>query len=537
MFDNDKFFKESPVGVHDQVERHDKIASLIIGRVADIGCGTGSLTQYYKGDYTGYDISIVGIEKAREHRRKTARFLVADCTKKDQFDFYQYDTIVMSEFLEHIENDDEIIKAIEKTAKHQTRIIISVPNGNRVPSPDHVRTFTVAQLKRKFAKLGNLTFYSWTGAKERIIMTIDLRVEQKKEITLGIIAKDEGKGIENAILTTLEYTQDIVVLVDDKTTDETEIIAKKYTDKVFKYTWNNDFSDARNQLTQYVLTEWVLFLDGHEYLERATGLENIKHENHDALMCEIRLESNSIVRYPRLHHKNLKYQDQVHNKLVCENLGNENNILIVHDRIKGQSEESTAEREKQRDEMVIGIMGKQIKEDKKNTRASLHLALHYHARQKLKKAIKYYKLYLKYSSYRGERWYVRFNLSLIYSSLKKSIKAENQTRLMETESPNRWETKFLRGITLMDQKQYNEAVKHLTESLDVVKQESEYKPIVKDYMMIWGNIGEAYYRQQKYYEASEAYRRASQHAKEDELKTLFKRRSKLMMKIEENKRS
>jgi len=534
MFDYNKFFKENPVNVHDQVERHDKVASLIKGQVIDIGCGTGTLAEYYKGDYTGYDISEVAIKKAREHRRKDARFFAGDFTKFNNFDFEQYDTIVLAEFLEHIKDDEVIFESIKKTAVYGTRIIISVPNYNRVPSLDHVRTFTVATLKKRFSKYGNIKFYSWSGATERILMSIDFGVVQEKIITLGIVAKDEAKGIEKAILTSMEYVNDIVILVDDRTKDVTESIAKLYTDKTYLYKWNNNFSEARNELLSKVKTPWVLFIDGHEYLERFSALDNLKELDKDAIMCEIRLESGSTVRYPRLHRSNLKYENQVHNKLGSKNLGNYNNILLVHDRIEGQSKESTAEREKQRDEMVIGIMGKQIKEDKKNVRAALHLALHYHARLDHKKALKYYKQYIKYGEYKPERWFVRFNIALLYSIFKKPIRAENQVRLMETESPGRWETKYMRGITLMDQKNYAEAILYFNGSLEVKKQECEYKPIPRNHSLTWNNIGEAYFNLGKYYEASEAFKRASQLSKDDVFKDLLKRRSKLMVKMAQN---
>jgi len=531
MFDYNKFFEEHPVGVHDQPERHNKIASLCKGKVIDIGCGTGSLTDYFKGDYTGYDISSVAVKKAKEHRRKDARFFCDDFLKFNGFDFEPYDTIIMSEFLEHVESDDVIIESIKQTAHYDTRIIISVPNYDRIPSDDHVRMFTTAELKKKFSGLGAITFHNWLGELGRIIMTIDFKVPQEKVITLGVIAKDEEKGIEKLIISAQEKVHDMMILVDDRTKDKTAEIAKLYTENVHPFTWENDFSLARNVLLKKVKTPWVLFIDGHEYLERATGLENLNELENDALMCEIKLESGSIVRYPRLHKSNLIYTDQVHNKLVCKNLGNFNNIMLVHDRLKGQSDESVAEREKQRDEMVIGIMGKQIKENKKNTRAALHLALHYHARAKLKKAIKYYKQYLKYSNYPGERWYVRFNLSLILSILKKPARAEYQTVLMEKESPNRWETKYLRGITLLDQGEFEKANLYFVKSLDVVKQESEYKPMKRDYSMIWNNIGESFFRLQRYYEAGEGFKRASEHAKDNKQKSLFKRRSKLMFEM------
>jgi len=534
MFDYNKFFKESPLDIHNQPERHDKIASLCKGSVIDIGCGTGSLTEYYKGEYIGYDISSVAITKAREHRRKDARFFAGDFLKLAGFDFGSYSTIVMAEFLEHVIDDDVIIESIKKTASYGTRIIISVPNYKKIPSPDHVRIFTVSKLINKFSELGKITFYNWGGENERIIMTVDFKVPQKKIITLGIIAKDEEKGIEHAILSALEVVDDVIILVDNKTKDATEKIARRYTKNVFLYNWTGDFSAARNELLSKVETPWILFIDGHEYLDWSTGLEDLNESKNDALMCEIRLESKAIVRYPRLHKSKLRYKDAVHNRLTCNNLGNFNNILLVHDRVHGQSSKSVAEREKQRDKMVIGIMGKQLKKNKKNTRAALHLGLHYQARKKRKLAIKNYKLYLRYSNFPGERWYVRFNLAMCYFADKKNVKAEYQTVLMEKESPGRWETNYMRGVYLMNQKKESEAILYFVKSLEVVEQESAYKPIVRDFSIVWNNIGECYFRLQNYYEAGEGFKRGSEHAKDDKFKNLLKRRSQLMFKMAKN---
>jgi len=70
------FFSNSPLNIHDQPERHQTVEKLCRGVVLDIGCGTGSLSEYYKGEYIGFDISKVAIEKAKEGRRKDAKFFM-----------------------------------------------------------------------------------------------------------------------------------------------------------------------------------------------------------------------------------------------------------------------------------------------------------------------------------------------------------------------------------------------------------------------------------------------------------------------------
>ena len=531
MFDYNKFFSENPLDIHNQVERHEKTASLCRGNTIDIGCGTGSLTEYYKGEYHGYDISSVAIEKAREHRRKNASFDVLDITKEKEIDFSDYDTIVLAEFLEHIEYDENIFKSIKNTAKKGTRVIISVPNHKGVQSPDHVREFTVLELRKKLSHLGKVVFVNWIGSDRRILCYVDIGVQKRDLLTLGIIAKNEGKGIERCISSCLEFCDDVVVLVDDTTTDKTAEIARRYTENVFMYEWQNDFSQARNQLLCRVKTPWVLFVDGHEYVKTPLNIENLKASHDQALMCQITLDNGSIVRYPRLHVRELLYENQVHNKLVCDRLGIDKDIMIVHDRVNGQDEESTKAREKQRHEMITGIMGKQIKEDKKNTRASMHLGLHYNARHNYKKAIKYYKMYLKYSTYKGERWYVRFNIVLCYLSLGKTWRAEYHANLLEKESKNRWETKYVLGMCYSVQKDYSRAVKQFVEALGVNEQESEYKPIPRDLSVHWNQIGECFFNLCQYENAGIAFHRASASSDNEVFKKMLFDRGELMNKI------
>jgi len=528
MFNYNKFFSENPVNIHDQPERHSTIAALCGARVLDIGCGTGTLSEYYFGNYHGVDVSSVAIKKAREARRHDARFDVCDTTQKTALNFFDYDTIVMSEFLEHVDNDLILFSDIKENAKPGTKLIISLPNGEAVPSPDHVRTFTAAEILKKFKNFGTVKFIDWPGQKSRLLFTIELGVFSTPILSLAIIAKDEDQGIEQAILSCLPFVDDIVVCVDDSTTDQTAEIAKKYTDNVYMFRWDDDFSAARNFALARVQTPWVLFLDGHEYLKIPPDRDLLQKTSFDAIMCQNQLENGLIIRYPRLHRRNLVYKDKVHNSLVCNNVGAVGDVLIIHDRINSQSAESIEAREKQRHDMLTRIMGAQLKKNKKNTRASMHLGLHFHARKKFKKAIKYYNMYLRYSRNAGERWYIRYNLILCYLSLSRFLFAEYHCHLLEFESQNRWETRYIRGMVFMAQKKFSEAIEFFVSSFESHKQESDYKPIQRDSGVTWNLIGECFFGLGQYYEAGEAFRRSAKTAKNAMLKNLSGRRSKLM---------
>lgn len=84
----------------------------------------------------------------------------------------------------------------------------------------------------------------------------------KTPISIIVIAKNEEEVIEDCLKSVL-WADEIIVVVDDKTTDNTTKIAKKYTKKIFrrKYDW------APNQ-KQFALDrakhDWVFVLDADE---------------------------------------------------------------------------------------------------------------------------------------------------------------------------------------------------------------------------------------------------------------------------------
>ena len=104
----DRFFANFGPDVHLDPVRFSKIAELCRGRVLDIGCGTGNLSDFYKGPYVGFDISEVAIKKAKTLRRKDAAFDAVDFTREIVQNSLKFDTFVMTEFLEHIDKREKL---------------------------------------------------------------------------------------------------------------------------------------------------------------------------------------------------------------------------------------------------------------------------------------------------------------------------------------------------------------------------------------------------------------------------------------------
>lgn len=85
-------------------------------------------------------------------------------------------------------------------------------------------------------------------------------------ISVCIIAKNEEKNIEKCLSSIATYGFEIVV-VDTGSTDKTMELARKYTDKVYDFTWINDFSAARNFSLEMASNKWIFMLDCDEWIE------------------------------------------------------------------------------------------------------------------------------------------------------------------------------------------------------------------------------------------------------------------------------
>lgn len=93
-------------------------------------------------------------------------------------------------------------------------------------------------------------------------------------ISLCMIVKNE----EEVLSRCLESIKDVVdemIIIDTGSQDATIEIAKTYSDKVFSYTWNDNFSDARNYSFTFAKMDYVMWLDADDV---------ILPEDKDALM-------------------------------------------------------------------------------------------------------------------------------------------------------------------------------------------------------------------------------------------------------------
>ncbi len=87
-----------------------------------------------------------------------------------------------------------------------------------------------------------------------------------KILSLCMIVKNEEVNL-SACLESVQTLVDEIIIVDTGSTDETVEIARSYGAEIHLFTWNNNFSTARNESLKYATGEWILVLDADEVLD------------------------------------------------------------------------------------------------------------------------------------------------------------------------------------------------------------------------------------------------------------------------------
>lgn len=91
------------------------------------------------------------------------------------------------------------------------------------------------------------------------------------KLSAVLAVRNEARMLEPG-LKLLGFCDEIVVVIDDRTDDDTEAIARRYTDKVFLERFE-DFSQLKNRAIEHASGEWVLIVDADERITPALATE------------------------------------------------------------------------------------------------------------------------------------------------------------------------------------------------------------------------------------------------------------------------
>ncbi len=132
------------------------------GTLIDIGAGNGLILKFFK--LKGFDVSGVELEKDQVHQMQIdyklqgVKVVQGDITKlKGEGNF---DVVIASDVIEHIENDESALKNLYSFVKTGGYLVITVPAhmhlyGKRDKKWGHYRRYDKNNLIRKIKKLEN----------------------------------------------------------------------------------------------------------------------------------------------------------------------------------------------------------------------------------------------------------------------------------------------------------------------------------------------------------------------------------------------
>ncbi len=207
-------------------------------------------------------------------------------------------------------------------------------------------------------------------------------------LSIGMIVKNESRYLRrclSAMVDLLQKTNGELIIVDTGSTDDTVEIAREFTDKVYFFEWNNDFSAARNETLKHAVGEWYMFVDADEIFENTDGIVELvtshqpKNINLGAYNIHniIKRERNEyiIATLFRLHrmYDGIKFEHPIHENIEIRPGSMAIYLQDVRCMHYGYSDELTKAQARRKEKRNTDLLESSLEKDPDNT----HYLLHY----------------------------------------------------------------------------------------------------------------------------------------------------------------
>lgn len=279
-------------------------------------------------------------------------------------------------------------------------------------------------------------------------------------VSCCMIVRQGEDTLRNALESVRYFVDEIVVGIDDRTTDHTEEIAKEFGAKVFWFTWVHDFSYARNLVAHYANYDHVLVVDVDDRIvsDNFNVFRELEQDGTDAAAVRVDTAPGSFSSSTRFYNrKKMAYRARVHEHLF--NMTDDDvetkqieNVVFIH-------RHSPVILEPERNLDIL-----------KNMIQEVPRTLYYHATElfnhhKYKEAIVAYQKYMRVAEWDAELYDAKMNLALSYGFENDYVNARKQCFDVILSEPNYQPAYNLLGQIAMLHKQYKEAAAWFEHSL------------------------------------------------------------------------
>lgn len=274
-------------------------------------------------------------------------------------------------------------------------------------------------------------------------------------ISLGLIVRDVETTIERCLSTFKECVDEIVV-VDTGSKDNSLEIIKKFTDKIYHFTWINDFSAARNLSFEKCNSDFIFWVDGDDYILPADikKVNELDYTDKEIIICNYEYAhdefGNSLSTVPReriiRRSLGLKWQGRIHECLPLNGQLYISDISTHHNKQHGTSERNLA------------ILEQVVQEDA-SPRNLYYLGKEYAEMGKWDEAIKYLEIFLgKKEGFWEDVYQAYYKLSNIY--FQKGDETNFKENIFKSIAiEERWAEPYnLLGLFYLNKQQWDKAI-------------------------------------------------------------------------------
>jgi glycosyltransferase involved in cell wall biosynthesis len=343
------------------------------------------------------------------------------------------------------------------------------------------------------------------------------------KLSTALILKNEGTTVYKCLESVKNITDEYVIGIDSKCTDNTEeqvdlFIADNPKTKIKKYIyiWGDSFAEARNEGMDKCTGDWILIMDGHEFIptnwfnitEKVTidsqkAMEILKTkltktgclkddgkptESDEVFLCLYQQPflgqtPNNYFMQPRIYRngksklkghvgKKIRYGRAAHNTIKFsrpELAVHFPEIMIIHD----APEENRKERSIQRGAMNVKQLKEDIKKKPNDSRAYFYLGNTYMELKDFNKALGCYEKYRKYQEFEHSEYYqCLLNTAISYRELKELKKARDILGKAVALDPTRRDAIQLLGEVYFAEEDYEKAIIFWNNTLQIPAQAS-----------------------------------------------------------------
>lgn len=302
-------------------------------------------------------------------------------------------------------------------------------------------------------------------------------------ISLCMIVKNE----ENTLPHCLDSVRDMVdeiIIVDTGSSDKTKEIAYQYTDKLFDYEWNDDFSAARNYSFSKAAKDFILWLDADDIIleqDRATfkKLKSSLSPEFDAVILKYILQTDNAGKETYSCYRerlvkranNFQWHDPVHEYLDFKGKVLHTEIAVTHTK----QEDASGRNLKILHKLVSGSA-------KVHPRLIFYYAREFQGVGNTEEAVNYYKKFLSMEA-EGLCPYIEgcIQLAKIYMDKNEPKKALKTLIRSFEHGPLRAEVLCLIGKYYIDIKDYASAISWYELALSLQKPRLTWQFIMPEY--------------------------------------------------------